>query len=296
MPFATIHLLGAISVLAILSFAASLGCIYSALCRSEYRWAIPIISAIFLPVALIISLSCFGHLSAKNIEIGYWRLVLGFGIAISLLILLRHWRDILDLTFSRPTFLSVLSGTASLVLFVYLNGTEPFAYNYLGNGEFLNYGRLASAMINQGEPVSGFVEQHRLLRYGQDIFLAASSAIFKRSPIQLVHIASGYLLFAYGAVVGLIIGRVFYSRLIVVVLLIINSVMLLPLFNFNASFFSSTVVLPSTLLVLAYSAIRTPWSSNRNQEYRKAFQLGAVGETILLTIFIAFVSSKYTDF
>ena len=293
---AAISLLGSIATIVTLSIAVSAGSISLMLSAGPHLRAIPIVSAAFLPTALVVFLSRFGHLGAKDITVSDWKFIAGVGIVLSVVLAAKNLGKIRQLVFARITLLSLFSGLASLIPFVFLNCTEPFSYNYLGNGEFLNYAALASAMINKDATMTDVLLQHQSLRYGQDIFLCVVSESFGKNPVEMVHVASGYLLFCYGAVAGLIITTVFRSTFLVVLLVLINSAMLLPLFNFSASFFSSTVILSSSLLVLAYSTSRIAWSKCQHTGEMKVALQHIAGEVGLLTMFFSFVMIAYPEF
>jgi len=288
-------LTGAIAGIVVLSVGISTGLLYLALSHGPFRQAIPALSIIIFPVILITFLSRFGHLSANRIEITHWKILIIIGLLVTILVLLKHYRDVGRLFFTRATALATMSGVASLGLYCLLNSTQPFAFNYLGNGEFLTYARLASVMLNKEPTLPSFFEHHQLLRYGQDIFLGVLADIFQRHPIELMHVASGYLLLAYGVVVGFIIATVFGSTTLTIMLLMINSVMLLPLFNYSASFFSSTIILAPTLMVLFYCATALGWKEPDGTN-SKFLVLNIIGEASLLTLFITFVAISYPEF
>jgi hypothetical protein len=292
-------LAGYIVVLVVLSIGVSIGIIFLALSSTPFSRAIPIVSAIFLPVALVIGLSGLGYLHANQIAINGWRIIVPIGIIITFFVFLKRWKQINKVIFTRVMAFSAMSGIASFALFSYLNSTESFAYNYLGNGEFLNYASLASAMIDPRPTLSAFFEFHRTLRFGQDIVLAVMADLFKKNPIELVHIASGYLLFAYGSVVGFVITTVFGVNRLTALLLLIHGVMLTVLFNFSASFFSSSIILPSAILILAYSTssvcvIRA--AEIPNSYLNRFFYTNIIGVTLLLITYIVFIAITYPEF
>lgn len=290
-------LAGSIAVLVALSIATSLGIAFLSLSSTAYSRSIPVVSITLLPLTLVVGLSCFGNFSANEVSISAGKYLILIGITISIFVIFRSWQDIVKVFFTRTMAFSTASGLASLGLFLYLNTTEPFAYNYLGNGEFLNYARLASVMLDSQTAIPTFFEHHRSLRFGQDIFLAVLAKLFSKNPIELVHIVSGYLLFAYGSTIGLVIAKTFGENRSSALLLLIHGLMLTVLFNFNASFFSSTVTLPAAILILAYSVSNTDCGGSMvGSTIRNMFCLKMLGVIFLLIISIVFFSITYPEF
>lgn len=290
-------LAGPIVVLVLLSMGTSLGIVFIALSRTGFVQAVPVVSVMFLPVLLVVYLSGFGHLKANEVAITDWKLAIPIGLAITFLVILRRRHDIYGILCTRVTSFSALAGLFSLSLFLYLNSTTPFAYNYLGNGEFLNYSRLASVMISPDPSLAGFLTQHRSLRYGQDIFLAVVADFFGKNPIELVHITSGYLLFAYGAAIGFVVATIFGTNKFSLLLLLIHGMMLTVIFNFTASFFSSTVTLSTAILILAYSVSSNHSDSSiANTVGLFALARSTVGIIFLATVSIVFYAITYPEF
>lgn len=290
-------LAGSIAVLVLLSIASSSGIAFLSLSSTPYSRSIPVVSITFLPLALVVGLSSLGHISANEISISAGKYFILIGITISIFVIFKSWQDIVKVFLTRTMAFSTASGLASLGLFLYLNSTEPFAYNYLGNGEFLNYARLASVMLDSETALPAFFEHHRSLRFGQDIFLAVLAKLFNKNPIELVHIASGYLMFAYGSTIGLVIAKTFGENRHSALLLLIHGLMLTVLFNFNASFFSSTVTLSAAILILAYAVSNTDSGSSMvDPKIRYKFFLRMLGTIFLLIISIVFFAITYPEF
>lgn len=208
-----------------------------------------LLSSILLPPVTILYISAFGYLPASQISLRFVPYFLGAGSLLTLSALLfrfKEWQSIGRTAFSWPLIFGI-SGMISHDLF---NGTSAFSYNYQGNGEFLNYAKLATFMIGTGESDFGigFIQHHRSQRYGQDIWLGLVATIFDRHPIEIVHICGGYLRFAYGVALGIIATSVLREKRSLIVILVLYSVSVVELFSFNASFLSSNVYVPYALL------------------------------------------------
>lgn len=208
-----------------------------------------LLSSILLPPIAILCISAFGFFSPNQSSLRVFLFFLGAGAFLTIFMLavgFREWRSSGRPTFSWP----LVFGICGMVSHDFFNATSAFSYNYQGNGEFLNYAKLAAFMMGSGHSDFGgdFVQHHRSLRYGQDIWLGLIANIFNRHPIELVHICGGYLRFAYGVAFGIIACSVFREKKPLIVILTLYSVSVVELFSFNASFLSSNIYVPYAML------------------------------------------------
>jgi len=257
-------LLGICIVLLIgISFFASFGLIFATI-PTTYRQYTLSLSLIFLPLMLVVILSGFSYLPALKVHINYYKYVLIIGSTITIYVCCLLNQDIKQYALTPNNLVTIGSALFSLIGFCYLNQTELFTHNYLYNGEFFNYAKLAQKLINQNLTIPKFFLDHQKIRYGQDIFLATVSLIFKQYPLNVFHIVTGYLLFSYNLVSGLVLITVFGRKLPTYLLIFVNIFNLLPLFNCNTSWYSSSLVLPIIILILGFCCMNlknTNWTS-----------------------------------
>lgn len=297
---AFITLIGSIFFLVALSIGFSFGFIYFVLSFTRFKSTSLILSTMFLPVGLVVALSGFGYFKAGDVIISVWKFLLPLGFVATFLVCIKYKNEIFKIFYCQKIMaFSMMSGLFSLAPYLYLNSTKPYAYNYLGNGEFLNYARLASIMLHPKQVIIPFFAYNQSIRFGQDIFLSITSEIFNRNPIEMVHIVSGYLLFTYGSAIGLIISGIFGTRWLGISLIWFHGLMLTALFNYNSSWFSSTLILPATVLVLAYSTTRLDVISLKEKihsQWKSFFSIDLLAITIFLIFYIVFVAISYPEF
>ena len=295
MTNAFVILIGCVAAIVFISIFASLGIIFICLNRTPFVKTIPLLSLIFLPVLLITGITHMGHIGCNEVKLSEWRPILTAGIIITIFVLVQWWRKVITSCFTPSMIFSIISGTLSLILFTILNATKAFAYNYLGNGEFLNYARLADFLIKNEKELPGFFVFHRSLRFGQDIFLAVLGDMFHKNPVELVHTASGYLFFGYASVVGFLVAEIFGFNVLSFLLMILSGLMLTPLFNYNVSFFSSTVIISSTILLLAFAGSRYNTIKRRPQIFSFLSE-NVIGNAFLLICLNVFLCITYPEF
>lgn len=210
-----------------------------------------ILSMLVLPVFVILSGSGFGVLNAVHSSLKFIPLMLGLGILTSIFALIFMVR--FERVRIEKYYIGEVIGFGFIGLFAHslFNATQPFSYNYQGNGEFLNYAKLAQYYLGSNDFGYGtvFFERHQTLRFGQDLWLGFVADFLKRQPIEVVHIVTGYCRFVHGVALALTLralGMGFGARLFLAFSYLLSMV---EIFSFNASFLSSNIYFPFAMLV-----------------------------------------------
>ena len=292
---AFVILIVCIAAIVFISIFTSLGIIFISLKKTPFVKTTPLLSLTFLPVLLTVGITHMGYLKGDEIILSGWHLIMTVGVMITVLVVLRWRGQIRSLFFAPSIIFSLVSGLVSVIIFAYLNATQPFAFNYLGNGEFFNYAQSADFLIKNEKEIPSFFQLTRSLRFGQDIFLGVLSVLYNKHPVELVHVASGYLFFGYASTIGYLISEMFGINKMSSILMIIHALMLTPLFNFNVSFFSSTVINSSAILVLAYAGAKYTFP-NCKPHINQFFKKNIIGNVLLLICFIEFFCITYPEF
>lgn len=252
-----------------------------------------LVGHVSLPVVITLILTLGSNLGPRDVNIQAVPFVLLGLLFLSFYRIHRNKSDAKEILVGQANFLPIFSGSLGAVTFSLLNWGNEKTYQFLGNGEFTNYSRLAASLNENNVGLNDFLSAHQDLRYGQDVFLASISRILAEDPINLVHLVSGYLLFTFFSALGGVISMVVRNKTAVILTVIFASTSIVPIFVFNTSWFSQAAVLPASVLVLSYLILGKNRDSSVEESIRSKEFLAS---SILLSAYFSYSYITYPEF
>lgn len=255
-----------------------------------------LLSLILLPPVVVLWFSGFSYVAAAQVSFNSstWFFVCGAFLTLVALICSRKNNSLLGESFLYWPLLFGLTGMVSHDLF---NATNAFSYNYLGNGEYLNYAKLATFLTEDITNPSGFFAAHRQMRYGQDIWLGYVVNILNKHPIEVIHLCGGYLRFAYGVAIGIVASSILREKKSLFLVLVLYVISVVELFSFNASFSSSNLYVPYAILwvvaLLQFARYQQMDGSAKN--FQSDFK-NDIYSLVILLAFSVFGALTYPEF
>lgn len=221
---------------AVLSLAA-LGISITLLKRTPWLPLAPLVAAATWPTWVVVVLSACGYIGASRFSVPAALVLVAIGLIWTAFEVKRHGIPQFHLA---GHAIALLAGLVVVAPHVWNN---DFGYFEFGNGEFINYGQLASySMGLYHDALSvAWTAGHQNARDGVDFINALVANLTRYDPVHIVQLTSALLRSAYLSALIAVIFAVLPSRAIGVGIAALVAVSAMDLIQFDVSFMGSSL-------------------------------------------------------